>query len=127
VEVKNKCGNYEESVFVKVDSCYQVYIPNIFSPNFDGTNDHFTVFDDDSSGKSLSTGDIANIKQLTIYDRWGEMVYQKNNFLPNDPTQGWDGTFRGRQSKQGDYVFVLSLMFKNNRELTKKGIVTLIR
>ena len=127
VIVENKCGNYSESVFVKIDSCYQVYIPNIFSPNNDGTNDHFTVFDDDGSGTSLKNGDIVNINQLTIYDRWGEMLFQKNNFLPNDPSQGWDGTFRSKQMKQGDYVYTLSLMFKNKRETIKKGVVTLIR
>ena len=60
----------------------RIYIPNAFSPNFDGYNDYFTLFSND---------EVEEILEMSIFDRWGEHVFQRENFQPNDPILGWDG------------------------------------
>ena len=61
-------------------------MPNVFSPNGDGLNDIFTLFTD---------SDVKEITLLEIYTRWGDLVFRKKNYLPNVPTEGWDGKFAG--------------------------------
>ena len=56
------------------------FVPNTFSPNGDGVNDNFVV-----NGVGLNV-----IPSITIYNRWGQIVFQKSNFAPNSPSE--DGT-----------------------------------
>ena len=67
-------------------SCVELFIPEIFSPNADGVNDKFEI-------KKVSA--YPN-NTLSIFNRWGTMVFLKENFLPNDTQNGWDGTAKGK-------------------------------
>lgn len=95
-----------------------VYVPNIFSPNDDGQNDFFSVFSDAS---------LENVELLQVYDRWGELVFEKQNFTPNVEKNGWDGNYRGRSVNPGMFVWVLNATFVDGLKLQLKGEVTLIR
>jgi gliding motility-associated-like protein len=64
-----------------------VEVPNIFTPNGDGKNDFF---------KLIKKGEV-NIKEMRIYNRWGEMVH-------NDPNTPWDGNFKGQPQPSGTYL-----------------------
>ncbi|MEO1435317.1 MAG: gliding motility-associated C-terminal domain-containing protein, partial [Bacteroidota bacterium] len=105
-------------VLVNVDNERDVYIPNAFTPNDDGTNDVFMIFSD---------AGVANIESLRIYDRWGELVYQAQNFLPNDPTFGWDGRFRGQMMNPAVFVYYAEIRFVDDEVIPYKGDVTLVR
>lgn len=61
---------------VCVDNCPEYLLPNVFTPNGDGTNDFFIPFP------------YRNIKDVTvkIYDRWGVLLFESN-----DPAINWDG------------------------------------
>jgi gliding motility-associated-like protein len=63
----------------------QVYIPNAFTPDADGLNDKLIV-----RGSGIQT-----VKYFRIFNRWGELVFERSNFAPNDPSFGWDGKVRG--------------------------------
>ena len=63
-----------------------VFMPNTFSPNGDGAND---IFYPRGSG-------VFQIKVLKIFNRWGEVVFEKSNIHANDISSGWDGTFNGK-------------------------------
>ena len=78
-----------EYTLYKEDCTCEVYIPNAFSPNFDGRNDQLSLFTDCS---------IESIN-YTVYDRWGELIFQSDI-----PYQWWDGTFRGVPCLTGVYV-----------------------
>ncbi len=67
-----------------------VSMPNVFTPNGDGSNDHLIPF-----GKSEITGG-----QLDVYNRWGELV-----FSTDDLDQGWDGTAHGKPCPDGSYFY----------------------
>ena len=58
------------------------FVPNTFTPNNDGMNDVFYP-----RGTGLFT-----IKSMKIFNRWGEIVYQRNDMMPNDASAGWNGT-----------------------------------
>lgn len=95
-----------------------IYVPNVFMPNDDGSNNYFTVFSDES---------LEQIQRLSVFDRWGEWIFEKENFLPNDEPSGWDGTFRGRPVNPGVFVWMAKLKFKDGLELSISGNVTVVR
>ncbi len=93
------------------------FIPNTFSPNGDGANDIFYP---------RGTG-IDRIQALRIFNRWGEMVFEKRNFPSNDALSGWDGTYKGKPAGSDTYVYVIDIICENATIITYKGNVTLIR
>ena len=103
-----------DSVKVFVDRSPRIYVPNAFSPNGDGHNDVFRVFIPDP---------LAVLTELTIYDRWGEMIWTK------DDTQdgSWDGTFRGKLLSVGVYVYTGKVRLRDNSFVSLEGSVTLVR
>jgi gliding motility-associated-like protein len=119
VEVKNPGGCYASdrvNVIVKFDGS-NVFIPNLFSPNNDGVNDIFYP-----RGKG-----IYKIKKMAIFSRWGEMVFEKTNFDSNDPSAGWDGSFKGGKLGTDVFVYVVELMGENGTILPLSGNVSLMR
>ena len=101
---------------VKCDQS-QVFIPNTFTPNGDGANDNFYPH-----GKGLQI-----IKSFRIYDRWGEMVYEKQNIYLNDKSIAWDGTFKGTKLTPDVYVYVVDAICETGAPITWTGDVALIR
>jgi gliding motility-associated-like protein len=94
-----------------------IFVPNTFSPNGDGRNDIFYPM---GSGP-------ASLKSFKIFNRWGEMVFERNNFQANDPSAGWDGTFKGKALTPDVYVYLIVVLCYNNQTLDIKGNVTLLR
>ena len=93
------------------------FVPNTFSPNGDGVNDHFVV-----NGVGLNV-----IPSITIYNRWGQIVFQKSNFAPNVPSEAWDGTFNGQPAPADVYVYTIQILCNNATLIPYHGNVTLIR
>ncbi|MCZ2223527.1 MAG: PKD domain-containing protein [Chitinophagales bacterium] len=94
-----------------------IFVPNTFSPNGDGVNDRFYP-----RGKGVYT-----IKSFRIFNRWGEMVYEKTNFQANDINAGWDGTYKGVKQPTDAYVYSLEIMCDNSVTIPSKGSITLLR
>ena len=99
-------------------SCTDAYIPTAFSPNGDGINDCFTI---------LSGSDITNINQFVVADRWGTILFQQENFQPNDDNFCWDGRLKGEDLPSGAYVYFAKITFRNESTFILKGNVSLIR
>lgn len=74
---------------VVVNPYFTFYVPNAFTPNDDGVNDHF-----------FGTGQYMLKYQMQIFDRWGELLFYTENL-----DEKWDGTFRGAKAQQGQYVY----------------------
>jgi gliding motility-associated-like protein len=108
------------SIRLVVERDIKVVLPNIFNPNSGGNNGFFTVYSND---------EIESVSKMFIYDRWGELVFAKENFLPNVPTEGWDGRFKGRDVVPGVYVYVVELVIKDGNGQTQvvTGDVTVVR
>ena len=95
----------------------QVFIPNTFTPNGDGVNDHFFV-----SGKGLGL-----IKRMAIYNRWGELMFEARDINANDPGMGWDGTFRGSIIEPDVFIYVIDVNCETGEPFSFKGDISLVR
>ncbi len=117
--VENEAGCMDsDSVMVVVTENRPIYIPNVFTPNFDGVNDFFNVF-------SAPAADI--LEELEIYDRWGNLVYRGTNIEINNPNEGWDGTFRDKPMDPAVFAYVANVRFIDGVTLLYSGDVTLLR
>jgi gliding motility-associated-like protein len=96
-----------------------IYTPNGFSPNFDGANDYFHLF--------AREGLVKEIKNFSIWSRWGEQVFQGRGLQPNDPSQGWDGTFRSEPMGAGVYTWFAEVELLDGTVVLLDGDVTLVR
>jgi gliding motility-associated-like protein len=94
-----------------------LFVPNAFSPNYDGRNDRFHV-----TGPTLGINDY----HFYIYNRWGQLLWESDNF--ND---GWDGTFKGTECPVGTYAWVMNFSVSGNLlnkdKVIKRGVLTLVK
>jgi gliding motility-associated-like protein len=95
----------------------QVFIPNTFTPNGDGQNDVFYP-----RGVGLST-----VKSFRIFNRWGELVFERQNIALNDESNGWDGKFRGTILPPDVYVYTMDAACDEGDTMTIKGDITIVR
>lgn len=107
----------EERILVQVSRKRLIYLPNIFSPNQDGENDYFTLY---AKG-------VLEIRKLAIFDRWGEQMFVRERFLPNDESLGWDGTYKGEPMNPGVYVWYAEVVFPDGETEVIYGDVTILR
>ena len=77
----------------------------------DGLNDVFKV-----------TGIGINSFSLKIYNAWGEQIYQTNN-----PNNGWDGSYNGKQSPDGPYLYIIEALNNQNKTIYQSGPLNLMR
>ncbi|MFT6810098.1 MAG: gliding motility-associated-like protein [Saprospiraceae bacterium] len=105
-----------DSIILLSLSYYQIYFPNVFTPNRDGQNDYFTI-----SGAV----DLKEIKKITIYDRWGTEVYQGTDELASE-SPGWNGEKQGQIIKPGIYTYITNLLMDDNVERKFVGSVLLL-
>jgi gliding motility-associated-like protein len=114
---RNGCRNTGEVQVIVLCNNDNVFVPNTFSPNGDGSNDVFYV-----RGKGLS-----RVKTLRIFNRWGEVVFERTNFNVNDASRGWDGTFKGARAIPGVYVYQVEIFCDNSQVVKFEGNVALIQ
>lgn len=114
----NGCRD-QARIRIAVNKDLPVFIPSAFSPNGDGSNDWFTVY--------AKPGIISNIHSMQIFNRWGEQVFEHQNFQPNIPAEGWDGFFRNQALNPGVFAYVVEVEFFDGSTELLKGDVTLAR
>jgi len=116
--VETVCGTLFDRVEVDFENCRQVYLPSAFSPNGDGINDRWFP---------QHGGDVELIHRLTIFDRWGEQVYEAFELEPNRADLGWDGRLNDRALMPGVYVWVLDASYRDGGRATSRGNLHLVR
>lgn len=103
-----------DSVRITVIPAYEIFIPNVFTPNGDGANDYFEVFGNKQSWKQFN---------IMVFNRWGEKVYESN-----DMNFKWDGVYKGVVLNPSVFVYTVNLVFLDNYvPEIYKGSVTLMR
>jgi gliding motility-associated-like protein len=110
VTVSNGCYAGWNEITIKDGAC-DVYFPNAFTPNGDGKNESFKILTD-----LLLPG-----YHLTIYNRWGQKVFETNN-----PSKSWDGTWNGKVQPIGVFVWYCTFK-KSGIQTALKGSVALLK
>ncbi|MGB3947817.1 MAG: PKD domain-containing protein [Bacteroidia bacterium] len=92
---------------------FVLYIPNAFTPNGDGINDVF-----------MFTGSFFAEFELTIYNRWGTLIYKTDKI-----DKPWNGYANNGATEAQQDVYIYSLKAKDlkNKIYTYRGTVTLVR
>ena len=104
VTVTNKCGTVTDEVDLEfLPYVCDIFIPNAFTPNADGTNDEF--------------GPVGNVQlvAMQVFNRWGEQLYENT-----DEKFSWDGMYQNVPAQAGHYYFVIKyLLPQDGGELVK--------
>ncbi len=95
----------------------QLFIANTFTPNNDGVNDMFFP-----QGHGLNT-----VQRFSVYSRWGELLYDANNIPLNNPTYGWNGTYKSEPLKPDVFVYIIRATCEDGKPIEIKGDISLIR
>ncbi len=107
-------------ILVKDESQFQM--PNAFTPNQNGSPG--TTFDPNDLSNDIFHANMKGVlaMKFTVYSRWGEVM-----FATEDPTQGWDGYYKGKLCNQDIYVWKIHVELFDGTVIDKTGDVTLIR
>jgi len=109
----------EDEIAVRVNREFKVFIPNIFKPSSPNPENQYLTI---KGGHQIS-----QIKYFRIFNRYGDRVFEAQNFLPDDFLQGWDGKFRNTDAATGVYVYIVELVFLDGSEKFIKGDFVLMR
>jgi gliding motility-associated-like protein len=89
-----------------------IYVPRVFTPNNDGTNDVL---------KPILVG-ISEFHYFSVYNRWGNLI-----FTTQDANQGWDGRFKGVVQPVETYLWIAEGIATDGRKIVQRGMVSLVR
>jgi len=114
----NGCKATDERI-VSVTKERYVYVPNAFAPDAENEgNNRFTVFGGE---------DVAEVAWLRVFDRWGQLVFERQGFSANDAINGWDGRLRGDKLNPAVFVWQAEILFIDGEAEKRTGSVTLLR
>jgi len=105
------------NIIIDVEKTRAFYPPNIFSPNADGVNDFFALI---GSTEVLSMN-------LSLYDRWGNIIFKEDALQPTGDGLGWDGRTDSGYVNPGVYVWVAEITFLDGETFGYRGDVTVVR
>lgn len=106
--------NLIDSIYIKDVCPPRLFIPDAFAPNGNSLDHKFRVFGDHFANFSM-----------TIYNRWGEVIFHTNDY-----NEGWDGTYLGEPMPAGVYAYILQYAAENfefKQEQQLNGKVVLVR
>jgi len=95
-----------------------ITVPNIININSQSNNNQFKIYTDDES---------LIVSNLSIYDRWGNLVFTAKNFNPNETEVFWNGKWENREMVPGVYVYIIEYTSALHEKEVLQGDVTLIK
>ncbi|MCB0706789.1 MAG: gliding motility-associated C-terminal domain-containing protein [Saprospiraceae bacterium] len=106
----------EVTVVLEIDGdCFDIEIPNAFSPNGDGLNDFFQLI--------IPEDLTVEIREFQVFNRWGQQVYNNENGLI-----GWDGKQDGEPAPSDVFAYrILYTIPILAQDIELSGEVTLLR
>ena len=101
-----------DTQLVRIFKEKEIYVPNGFSPNNDGSNDKLIP---------ILVG-ISELKYFRVYDRWGQIVYETKQ-----AGQGWDGYYKGAKQPMDTYNWIAEAIDIDGNVLKRSGATLLLR
>lgn len=106
----------QDTLFIIIKDPFTYFIPNAFTPNLDGLNPLFAP---------ITSGSVAY--DLSIYNRWGQQVYDCNCASGCTTPCSWNGTFNGEPLPDGVYLYQIRFKSDQNQVKFVRGTVQLLR
>lgn len=101
------------SLPVIVEPAFEFFVPNAFTPDDDGVNDYFVP---------QGIGFLPEDYKLTIYDRWGELIFVADNYNIH-----WDGKVKNKIAKNDVYVWEVVIIDFQGKKRHFTGHVTIFK
>jgi len=98
-----------DTVFINLKG--DLFVPNTFTPNNDGSNDYFEV-----------KGELIEEYEIWIYNRWGQVVFHTNKI-----SESWDGNFKNNPAELGGYIWEIEYSDYSPEKKKIKGHLNLLR
>jgi hypothetical protein len=115
---ENGCLASDEFLLT-VQHIIQAFVPNIINLNSQqDANRRFTL----NFGPA-----VRKVNLLQVFDRWGNLVHEVKNALPDDTSNAWEGTHDGKLALPGVYVWILELELVDGTTEKMRGDVTVVR
>jgi len=105
------CSATDDLIVNVINQC--INVRNAFSPNGDGINDNWVVYDNNTCLKNVT---------VNVFNRYGNKVYQNTNYSNN-----WLGTYNGKPIPDGTYYAVIDFTLINGKKITTRTDVTVVR
>lgn len=105
------CSAFDDVQVVVLPYCIKV--KNAFTPNGDGVNDNWSVYDQFDCLKNIN---------VQVYNRYGSRVFESRNYRNE-----WRGTFNGKPLPDGTYYYVVDFQLVTGRTVQVRGDVTILR
>lgn len=114
---ENGCSISDQvNITIKEDN--DIYLPNVFNPNSsDPENRKFGI---------SYYEHISEISSFRIYDRWGNRIFARTNFLPGNVEGYWNGTAGGQMMPSGVYTYSIIYRTIDGKERALHGNITLL-
>ena len=106
-----------DDILISVRHDFEIFIPNIVSPDQDGINDGLEVF----AGKG-----VERLLSARVYNRWGELVFEETG-TPILNSLIWKGDFNGEKCPNGVYIYLIEILTTSGQTVRLSGDFTLIR
>jgi gliding motility-associated-like protein len=105
--------NFTSAIFEIKSPATSLAIPNAFTPNNDGHNDKFMLF---NNGFVLTTGFT-----FKVFNRAGQLLFSTTYM-----NEGWDGRYNGVLQETGAYIWAIDFVNVNNKQEHQSGQVLLL-
>jgi gliding motility-associated-like protein len=115
IQVQNDCSIDRKTFKISIEDCKcDVFVPNAFSPNYDGLNDFFKPV----------VKCLAADFQFNVFDKYGQSIFESKDYFSN----GWNGTVKAEPAAVGAYVWMMQYRNPNTKNMIiQKGTVYLLR
>jgi gliding motility-associated-like protein len=115
IQVQNDCSIDRRTFKISIEDCKcDVFVPNAFSPNYDGLNDFFKPV----------VKCLAADFQFSVFDKYGQTIFESKDYSGN----GWNGNVKAEPAAVGAYVWLMQYRNPNTKKMiTQKGTVYLLR
>jgi gliding motility-associated-like protein len=97
--------------YIPVEAGIRVFTPSAFTPNDDGFNNIL-----------IPHYEYVKSVEFVVFNRWGEILFRTNSL-----TEGWDGSYKGKQVPGGVYAYLVKATGYDDNLYTYKGTVTVLR
>ncbi|MBK8806500.1 MAG: gliding motility-associated C-terminal domain-containing protein [Bacteroidales bacterium] len=118
LKITNQFGcadSISKSIFV--DAFYSFYAPNALSPN--NATELVRIF--------KPTGTNIQEFNISVYDKWGNLIWYSDKLHNGAPAESWDATYNGKSIQAGSYIWKAEGVFINGETFSQFGNVMIIK